>query len=68
MEHSPSWETNSSSANQEIPRILWNLKVYYVVLKNLPALNRTTPRPTTPLYISWFLYNAVNCLHKYFDI
>jgi hypothetical protein len=23
---SPSWQANSSSANQEIPRILWNLR------------------------------------------
>jgi len=68
MEHSPSWEPNSSSANQEIPHILWNLKVCYHVLKSMPALTRTTPLPTTPLYTSWFLYNAINCLHKYFDI
>jgi hypothetical protein len=24
MEQSPLWETNSSSASQQIPRILWN--------------------------------------------
>jgi hypothetical protein len=29
MEHSPSWEADSSSASQEIPRILWNAKVHY---------------------------------------
>ena len=29
MEESPSWETNRSSANQEIRCILWNQKVYY---------------------------------------
>ena len=29
MEQSPSWEANKSSASQEIPRFLWNLKVYY---------------------------------------
>ena len=29
MEQSPSWETNLFSPSQEIPRILWNPKVYY---------------------------------------
>ena len=29
MQHSPSWEANRFSASQEIPRILWNQKVYY---------------------------------------
>jgi len=29
MERSPSLETNRFSATQEIPRILWNLKVHY---------------------------------------
>jgi hypothetical protein len=28
---SPSWETNSRSASQEIPRLLWNPKVHYCV-------------------------------------
>ena len=29
MVQSPSWEANWSAASQEIPRILWNLKVHY---------------------------------------
>jgi len=29
MEQSPSWEGDSSSANQEFPSILWNHKVHY---------------------------------------
>ena len=29
MKQSPSWEANRFSASQEIPRILWNPKVYY---------------------------------------
>jgi hypothetical protein len=31
MEQSPSWEANRFSARQEIPRILWNMKVHHHV-------------------------------------
>ena len=35
MEQSTSWEANSSSAIQDIPRIFWNPKVRYY-LQNSP--------------------------------
>ena len=38
MEHSPSWEANSSSVNKQIPYILWNPKVHYHVHSWPPVL------------------------------
>ena len=39
MAQSPSWEANSFSANQEIPHILWNQKVYYRIHKSPPPVH-----------------------------
>ena len=39
MEQGPSWEANQFSASQEIPHILWNLKVHYCIHKCVPPVS-----------------------------
>jgi len=50
MKQSPSWATNRFSASQEIPHILWDLKVHYDIHKcppPVPVLRQLDPVHTT---------------------
>jgi hypothetical protein len=38
----PSWEASSRSASQEIPRLLWNLKVRYPILSGMNPVHSLT--------------------------
>ena len=58
MEQSSSWEANSFSASQRIPRILWKPKVHYRFhksLKHVPVVNHIRPvyvhHPTSRRFI-----------------
>jgi hypothetical protein len=46
MEQSPSWKANWLSANQKIPRTVWNPKVYYRIYNippPVPLLSQINP-------------------------
>jgi hypothetical protein len=60
MDMSPSQEHTNCAATQELPSILWNLKVHYHVCKNPPLvliLSQINPIHTTPSELSEIRFN-----------
>jgi hypothetical protein len=61
MEQRPSWEANSFSVSQEIPRILWNPGVHYRIHKSsphAPTLSQLNP-VHAPSYVLKINFNII---------
>jgi len=65
MEQSRSWEANISLARIDIPRILWDFGVYFLVNNSLqldPTLRQTNPVQAVPAY-KFKIYLAYLAIH-----
>jgi hypothetical protein len=61
-----SWEANSHSASQEIPRLLWNPKAHYRVHMSpqlIPILSQMNTVHTFPPYFPKIHFNIISHLH-----
>ena len=62
MEQSPSWEANSSSSSQELPRILWNPKVHLRIHKSplpVPVQSHISPVHVSPFSLLKIHFNNI---------
>jgi hypothetical protein len=63
MELDPSREAASCAAIQELPSILWNPKIHYLVHKSpslVPIQSQTNPFQATPFYLSKINSNIIH--------